>query len=82
MTTRTVRDVMTKGAINVRADLPLSEAARLLDTYRISGVPVVDREGYVVEERQIHRLVVVADDGRRPIGMLSISDVVHEMARQ
>jgi acetoin utilization protein AcuB len=133
MTTRTVRDVMTRGAINVRADLPLSEAARLLDTYHISGVPVVDRDGQLVgvlsqtdllrarvidhlwntlpglavrhlmttpaitvteatplneaavlmEDRQIHRLVVVSDDdARRPVGVVSVSDVVHEMSRR
>ena len=133
MTTRTVRDVMTKGAINVRADLPLSEAARLLDTYHISGVPVVDRDGQLVgvlsqtdllrarvidhlwntlpglavrhlmttpaitvteatpldeaavlmEDRQIHRLVVVSsDEAQRPVGVVSVSDVIHEMARR
>ena len=132
MTTRTVSDVMTKGAINVRADLPLSEAVRLLDTYHISGVPVVDRDGHLVgvlsqtdllraramdhlwhalpglavrhlmtspavtvtetmslneaaslmERRQIHRLVVVAADRRTPVGILAVSDIVHEMARR
>jgi IMP dehydrogenase len=130
MTARTVRDVMTKGTINVQADSPLSEAARLLDEYHISGLPVVDRDGQLVgvvsqtdllrarvidhlwralpglavrhlmsapvvtasenmplddaasltEERQIHRLVVVAADGRTPVGLLSVSDLVHEMA--
>jgi CBS domain-containing protein len=132
MTTRTVRDVMTKGTINVRVDSPLGEAARLLDTHHISGLPVVDRDGQLVgvlsqtdllrarvidhlwkampglavrhlmttpavtaredmpldeaaslmEERQIHRLVVVDEDGRTPIGVLSVSDIVHEMAQR
>ncbi len=132
MTTRTVRDAMTKGTINVSADCPVSSAARLLDTYHISGVPVVDREGHLVgvlsqtdllrarvvdhlwnnlpglavrhlmsapavtasegmplekaaelmEQRQIHRLVVVGEDGRTPIGVLAVSDVVHDMARR
>ncbi len=130
--TQTVRDVMTKGAVSVPADSPISEAARLLDTYHISGLPVVDRDGQLVgvvsqtdllrarvidhlwaalpglavrhlmtapavtaregmpldeaaslmEERQIHRLVVVGADGRTPIGVLSVSDLVHEMARR
>ena len=130
--TQTVRDVMTKGVVSVPADSPISEAARLLDTYRISGLPVVDRDGQLVgvvsqtdllrarvidhlwaalpglavrhlmtapavtaregmpldeaaslmEERQIHRLVVVGADGRTPIGVLSVSDLVHEMARR
>jgi CBS domain-containing protein len=132
MTRRTVRDVMTKASINVRADAPLSEAAGLLDTYHISGMPVVDRDGHLVgvisqtdllrarvidhlwralpglavrhlmtapavtasesmalddaaslmEKEQIHRLVVVAEDGRTPIGVLSVSDLVHEMAHR
>jgi CBS domain-containing protein len=131
MTARTVRDVMTKGTINVPADAPLSEVARLLDEYHISGLPVVDRDGQLVgvisqtdllrarvidhlwkalpglavrhlmsapavtvranmpleeaaslmEERQIHRLVVLADDGCTPVGVLSVSDLVHEMAQ-
>jgi CBS domain-containing protein len=122
---------MTKGTINVRADSPLSEAARLLDTHHISGLPVVDGDGQLVgvlsqtdllrarvidhlwntlpglavrhlmtmpavtvtesmtldeaaalmEKCQIHRLVVVADGGRAPIGVLSVSDLVHEMAQ-
>jgi len=36
----------------------------------------------LMEERQIHRLVVVAEDGYTPIGMLSTSDVVHELVRR
>jgi acetoin utilization protein AcuB len=132
MTTRFVRDAMTKASINVRADAPLSEAAGLLDAYHISGMPVVDRDGQLVgvisqtdllrarvidhlwkalpglavrhlmtapavtvtestaldeaatlmEEQQIHRLVVVAQDGSTPIGVLSVSDLIHEMARR
>jgi CBS domain-containing protein len=127
-----VRDAMTKGTINVSENWPLSDAARLLDTYHVSGVPVIDRVGHLVgvlsqtdilrarvidhlwkalpglavrhlmtapaftaredtpideavmlmEERQIHRLVVVAEDGYTPIGMLSTSDVVHELVRR
>ena len=126
----TVREVMTRGTIAVRDDVPLAEAAQLLDKHHISGVPVVDRDGYLVgvlsqtdllrarvidhlwsvlpglavrhlmsapavivkedasiedaaalmEQKQIHRLVVVDYDGRTPIGILSISDLIHEMA--
>ncbi len=129
---RTVRDIMTKGVVSVPADSPISEAARLPDTYHISGLPVVDRDGQrvgvvpqtdllrarvidhlwnalpglavrhlmtapavtaregmpldeaatLMEERQIHRLVVVGEDGRTLIGVLSVSDLVHEMARR
>jgi CBS domain-containing protein len=130
MTMPTVREVMTRGTIAVRDDVPLAEAAKLLDKHRISGVPVVDRDGYVVgvlsqtdllrarfidhlwsvfqglsvrhlmtapavtatadasieeaaalmERNQIHRLVVVDADGRTPVGILSVSDLIHQMA--
>jgi CBS domain-containing protein len=123
---------MTRGTINVLENWPLSDAARLLDTYHVSGVPVIDRSGRLVgvlsqtdilrarvidhlwsalpglavrhlmtapavtaredtpldeavslmEEQQIHRLVVVADDAQTPIGMLSTSDVIHELVRR
>lgn len=126
----TVCDVMTRGTIAVRDDVPLTEAARLLDKHHISGVPVVDRDGELVgvlsqtdllrarvidhlwsvlpglavrhlmttpavvateqttideaaalmEQKQIHRLVVVGPDGRTPVGILSVSDLIHEMA--
>lgn len=130
MTMPTVREVMTRGTIAVRDDVPLAEAAKLLDKHHISGVPVVDRDGYVVgvlsqtdllrarvidhlwsvfpglsvrhlmtapavtatedasiedaaalmERNQIHRLVVVDADGRTPVGILSVSDLIHQMA--
>ena len=126
----TVRDVMTRGTIAVRDDVPLTEAAQLLDKHHISGVPVVDRDGELVgvlsqtdllrarvidhlwsvlpglavrhlmtspavvateettideaaalmEQKQIHRLVVVGSDRRTPVGILSVSDLIHEMA--
>jgi CBS domain-containing protein len=125
----TVSEVMTRGTIAVRDDVPLAEAAQLLDKHHISGVPVVDRDGELVgvlsqtdllrarvidhlwavlpglavrhlmtapavvakeettideaaelmEQMQIHRLVVVGSDGRTPIGILSVSDLIHEM---
>jgi len=126
----TVGDVMTRGTIAVRDDVPLAEAAQLLDKHHISGVPVVDRDGELVgvlsqtdllrarvidhlwsvlpglavrhlmtspavvateettideaatlmEQKQIHRLVVVGSDRRTPIGVLSVSDLIHQMA--
>jgi CBS domain-containing protein len=126
----TVSDVMTRGTIAVRDDVPLAEAAQVLDKHHISGVPVIDRDGQLVgvlsqtdllrarvidhlwsalpglavrhlmsapavvateqttideaaalmEQKQIHRLVVVAPDGRTPVGILSVSDLIHEMA--
>lgn len=129
MNVPTVGDVMTRGTIAVRDDVPLAEAAQLLDKHHISGVPVVDRDGELVgvlsqtdllrarvidhlwsvlpglavrhlmtapavvateettideaaelmEQMQIHRLVVVGPDRRTPVGILSVSDLIHEM---
>jgi CBS domain-containing protein len=126
----TVRTLMTGDPIIASVDMPLSEAADLMDFYRISGLPVVDWGGFLVgvisqtdllharatealwhawpgltvrhlmtqpavtvtsttaveeaaelmERLHIHRLVVVDTDGETPIGLLSISDLVHAMA--
>ena len=126
----TVAELMTSDPLVVPVDLPLVEAARLMEFFRVSGVPVVDWEGELVgvvsqtdlvhalttapvwdawpgltvrhlmtspavtvgagapvdeaarllEEHHIHRLVVVAADGRTPIGILSATDIVRELA--
>lgn len=44
----TVGDLMAVDPIVVRADASLSEAARLMDHHRISGLPVVDHAGSLV----------------------------------
>ena len=43
-----VKDVMTRNVIFVGPDEPVLEAARLMLQNRISGLPVVDREGELV----------------------------------
>jgi CBS domain-containing protein len=40
----------------------------------------LDEAADLMERLRIHRLVVVADDGRTPVGVLSVSDLVHSMA--
>ncbi|MDD2903871.1 MAG: CBS domain-containing protein [Syntrophales bacterium] len=44
----TARDIMTKEVITATPETPVSQVAKLLDQHRISGVPVVDREGRMV----------------------------------
>ncbi len=44
----TVGDLMALEPIVVRADAPLSEAAKLLERHHISGLPVVDGAGSLV----------------------------------
>jgi CBS domain-containing protein len=122
----TVGELMTGDPIVAVVDMPLSEAADLMDFYRISGLPVVDWGGSLVgvlsqtdllhartteplwhawpglavrhlmtqpavtvsarttveeaaqlmEQKHIHRLVVVDSGGETPIGVLSITDLV------
>lgn len=45
---RTVGDLMAAHPILIRSDAPLSEAARLMDANRISGLPVIDAGGELV----------------------------------
>jgi len=44
----TVGELMTGDPIIATVDMPLSEAADLMDFYRISGLPVVDWGGFLV----------------------------------
>ncbi len=43
-----MRALMTADPITIRADAPLSDAARLLDSEQIHGLPVVDAAGVVI----------------------------------
>ncbi len=45
---RTVGRLMTDDPVVVGLDMPLVEAASIMDFYRISGLPVVDAEGLLV----------------------------------
>jgi CBS domain-containing protein len=125
----TVVEVMTADPVAIPDDVSASDAARLLDFYRVSGAPVIDREGEVVgvlsqinllhalaapplldawpgllardlmsrpaitvrggtpvdeaarlmEKNHVHRLIVTAADGRTPIGIVTATDLVHEL---
>ncbi len=127
---RTVADVMTADIVSIRDSASLAEAARLLDSRKIAGVPVVTAAGELVgvlsqtdlvraratqhlwqswpglavrhlmskpaltiassaslgdaarlmEEKHVHRLVVVEDGGTAPIGIISTSDLVRVLA--
>ncbi len=43
-----VSDIMTQPVISVAPETPITEVARLMLQHRISGLPVVDRQGAVV----------------------------------
>ena len=126
----TVGELMSPDPIVVWPDTSVTEVADVLDRSGISGVPVVDWNGYLVgvvsqtdllrvratdelwadwsrlsarhimsqpvltvtvdtrideaarlmESHHVHRLVVVADDGESPVGVLSATDLIHAMA--
>jgi CBS domain-containing protein len=40
----------------------------------------LDDAAELMEQRRVHRLVVVGPDGLTPVGVLSVSDLVHVMA--
>lgn len=128
--TGSVAHLMTRDPLVVSQEAPLLDAAELMDTFDITGLPVVDDTGAVVgvisqtdlvraattrhlwggwpglavrhlmtspaitvraetaldeaarlmERERIHRLVVVGEDGRTPVGVLSLSDFVRMLA--
>ncbi len=57
-----VRDLMSRPAITIRAGVSADEAARHMEAHHV------------------HRLIVVAADGRTPIGILSQTDLVRALA--
>ncbi len=42
----------------------------------------LDQAAELMEQRRVHRLVVVGPDGTTPVGILSVSDLVHVMAAE
>ncbi len=44
----TVGDLMTHEPVTVRPDMPLPDAAAMMDFYGVSGLPVVDRRGVLI----------------------------------
>jgi len=44
----TARDIMTREVITIQPEASVEDLAKLLETHRISGVPVLDPDGVVV----------------------------------
>jgi CBS domain-containing protein len=122
----TVGQLMTHDPLTVAEDSPVIDAAELMDTFDVTGLPVIDNDGALVgvvsqtdlvraastrhlwsgwpgftvrhlmtspaitvrretpldeaaqlmERERIHRLIVVDEDGRTPIGVLSLTDFI------
>jgi CBS domain-containing protein len=125
-----VAELMSVDPVTIGADEPAQAAEHLMAERRVSGLPVVDREGRLVgvvsqtdivrahasgqslamwpglavrhlmtapaiivrvdeslvdaarrmEDRHVHRLVVVASDGQTPVGVVSTLDLVGSLA--
>ena len=55
--TAMIADLMTRNPRTIGADQLAAEAARLMETHKISGLIVVDREGRAVGALNIHDLL-------------------------
>jgi CBS domain-containing protein len=86
-----VKEIMTTSVISVREDSTVEDAARLLARHRISGLPVMNRDGALVGMVTEHDLIAktghtVADIMSR--GVISVSpdtdveEVAHLLANQ
>jgi CBS-domain-containing membrane protein len=63
------KDVMTRKVISIGANEPVLKAARLMLQNRISGLPVIDREGEligIVTEGDFLRRSEIGTQRRRP----------------
>jgi CBS domain-containing protein len=61
-----VREVMTVDVISVAPDRPLREVARLLVSRKVSGIPVVEKDGWVLGF--VSEADFLAHDARSPTG--------------
>jgi CBS domain-containing protein len=60
----TAGDIMTETLVTIRPEASIEEAIDLLLTHGISGVPVTDREGYLVGVITEFALLAVVYDKR------------------
>jgi CBS domain-containing protein len=72
-TTVTVGQILTPDVVTVSPDMPVENAARILFTQSISGMPVVDAEKRLVGV--VTEFDIIAKEGRT-VGEIMTSDVV------
>lgn len=72
MATRTVAAAMTAKPFTIAPDAPIDEAARVLRTYKISGLPVVER-------KQLIGIITVADVLDAFIVLSGVGEATHHL---
>jgi len=72
-TTVTVSQILTQDVVTVSPDMAVENAARMLFTQSISGMPVVDADGRLVGV--VTEFDIIAKEGRT-VGEIMTSDVV------
>jgi CBS domain-containing protein len=72
-TTVTVGQILTPDVVTVQPDMAIENAARMLFTQSISGMPVVDEDGRLVGV--VTEFDIIAKEGRT-VGDIMTSDVV------
>ena len=72
-----VGEIMTQNVHSVTDDAPVRDVARMLDRYRISGVPVCDGDGHMVG--LISEFDLIAKPAARTAGEAMTRDVISVM---
>jgi CBS domain-containing protein len=75
------KDIMTKGAICVRKDTPISEAIQIMVNNGITGVPVIDEDmilvGILTEHNVLRLFHTYKQERDRTAGELMTQPVIH-----
>jgi len=73
-------DIMTRAVFTVLDDAPVLDAVRLLAQHRVSGLPVVDREGNlkgVITEKDLLKLLFENNSRKRFVRDFKNERVIH-----
>ena len=74
-----VVDLMTTDVIRVAPETGIKEAARLMFRHRVSGLPVVDGDGFlagIITEADFLRVEVAQHEADRPVPVETVGDIM------
>ncbi len=86
---RVVRDIMTRGVATIQCDEMLPKAAEIMTEDDIMTPFVVEANpemslkeiANIMISKGIHRTVVLSPVGRKPVGLLSATDIVKNITQ-